>query len=93
MKNDMVIEKNQVFMRTASEIAAAGKEHLPSEFISSEHMIYSSPATLAFNSPGAQGFGVKRAALALPESVMLLVAPGCCGRNTSGMMDLPEYRF
>ncbi len=92
MKNDMVIEKNQVFMRTASEIAAAGKEHLPSEFISSEHMIYSSPATLAFNSPGAQGFGVKRAALALPESVMLLVAPGCCGRNTSGMMDLPEYR-
>ena len=55
-------------------------------------MIYSSPATLAFNSPGAEGFGVKRAGLAIPGSVMLLVAPGCCGRNTSLVSALPAYK-
>ena len=43
--------------------------------ISGKHLIYSSPATLAFNSPGAEGFGVKRAGLAVPDSIMLIVAP------------------
>ena len=43
-------------------------------FQSGEHLIYSSPATLAFNSPGAEGFGVKRAGLAVPGSIMLIVA-------------------
>ena len=59
---------------TAQQLAEMGKEEIPSELISNTHLIYSSPATLAFNSPGAEGFGVKRAALAVPESVMLLVA-------------------
>lgn len=36
---------------------------------------------LHFNGPGAAGFGVKRAAMLLPESAMLLVAPSCCGRH------------
>lgn len=36
---------------------------------------------LHFNGPGASGFGVKRTAMLLPESVMLLVAPPCCGRH------------
>ena len=55
------------------------------------HLIYSSPATLAFNSPGAEGFGVKRAGLSIPGSVMLIVSPGCCGRNTSSISTLPGY--
>ena len=59
--------------------------------IKPKETIYSSPATLAFNSPGAEGFGVKRAGLAIPDSVMLLVAPGCCGRNTSLISRMPEY--
>ena len=59
--------------------------------ISGKHLIYSSPATLAFNSPGAEGFGVKRAGLAVPDSIMLIVAPGCCGRNTSLISSMPEY--
>ncbi len=67
---------------TAGELAERGKENIPAELQPSKHLIYSSPATLAFNSPGAQGFGVKRAGLAVPGSVMLLVSPGCCGRNT-----------
>ncbi len=46
---------------------------------------------MAFNSPGAEGFGVKRAGLAIPDSVMLIVAPGCCGRNTSLISRMPEY--
>ena len=70
---------------SARELALLGKENIPSELQSSKNLIYSSPATLAFNSPGAQGFGVKRAGLAVPESVMLLVSPGCCGRNTAAL--------
>lgn len=76
---------------TAAELAARGPEDLPDELVSNRHLIYSSPATLAFNSPGAEGFGVKRAGLAIPGSVMLVVAPGCCGRNTSLISDMPAY--
>ncbi len=36
---------------------------------------------LHYNSPGASGFGVKRTGLLLPEALMLMVAPGCCGRH------------
>ncbi len=75
---------------TAKELAAMGKD-IPDELRSSRHLIYSSPATLAFNSPGAQGFGVKRAGLAVPGSVMLLVSPGCCGRNTTLLTERKEY--
>ena len=77
---------------TAEEVARRGMDNLPDELVSSRHLIYSSPATLAFNSPGAEGFGVKRAGLAIPGSVMLLVAPGCCGRNTSLVSDMPAYK-
>ena len=77
---------------TAEEIARRGMDDLPDELVSNRHLIYSSPATLAFNSPGAEGFGVKRAGLAIPGSVMLLVAPGCCGRNTSLVSDMPAYK-
>ena len=76
---------------TAAALAAAGFEHLPDMFVSGRHLVYSSPATLAYNSPGAEGFGVKRAGLAIPGSVMLLVAPGCCGRNTSLVSEMPAY--
>ena len=76
---------------TVAEVAERGPDHLPDELVSSRHLIYSSPATLAFNSPGAEGFGVKRAGLAIPGSVMLVVAPGCCGRNTSLISNMPAY--
>ena len=76
---------------TAKALAERGRDKLPPELQSGCHLIYSSPATLAFNSPGAEGFGVKRAGLAIPDSVMLLVAPGCCGRNTSLISRMPEY--
>lgn len=81
----------EAFSITAEELVLLGKEALPEELISNKHLIYSSPATLAFNSPGAQGFGVKRAGLAIPGSVMLLVAPGCCGRNTTILSELGGY--
>lgn len=76
----------------ARELAEMGREHIPDWFSTKKHLIYSSPATLAFNSPGAEGFGVKRAALSIPGSVMLVVAPGCCGRNTSGITEIPGYK-
>ena len=78
---------------TTRELSRRGRGNLPSELQSGCHLIYSSPATLAFNSPGAEGFGVKRAGLAIPDSVMLLVAPGCCGRNTSLISRMPEYDY
>ena len=83
--------ERQAFSITAGELAARGKENIPSEMKSREQLLYSSPATLAFHSPGAQGFGVKRAALSVPGSVELLVSPGCCGRNTAALSE-PEYR-
>lgn len=83
---------SEAFFKTAKELAETGLAGLPAELKSSEHLIYSSPATLSFNSPGAKGFGVKRAGLAVPDSVMLLVSPGCCGRNTSLFRSAPEYR-
>lgn len=64
---------------------------IPPELLTSTQLIYSSPATLAFNSPGAEGFGVKRAGLAVPGSIMLLVAPGCCGRNTRLLSEVKGY--
>lgn len=76
---------------TAAQLAARGSGDIPKELNSSTHLIYSSPATLAFNSPGAEGYGVKRAGLAVPGSVMLIVSPGCCGRNTSAISRMPGY--
>ena len=76
---------------TAGELSARGREDIPPALRSTEHLIYNSPASLLFNSPGAEGYGVKRAGLSVPESVMLLVAPGCCGRNTSLISAMPEY--
>ena len=77
---------------TAAQIAELGKDNIPSELLSGRGLVYSSPATLAYNSPGAEGFGVKRAGLAVPESVMLIVSPGCCGRNTSIVSSMPQYK-
>lgn len=79
---------NQAYYITVASLAERGFENLPEELNSAKHMIYSSPATLDYNSPGAKGFGVKRAGLAIPGSVMLLVAPGCCGRNTALLNEL-----
>lgn len=85
------MNKQDAFYITATDLADGGIEGVPSEFKSQDHLIYSSPAALSFNSPGAQGFGVKRAGLAVPGSVMLLVAPACCGRNTTMLAELGSY--
>lgn len=82
---------NSTYFITADDLAKRGRDSIPNELVSTEHLIYSSPATLAFNSPGAQGFGVKRAGLAIPGSVMLLVSPGCCGRNTTMLSEMGGY--
>ncbi len=76
---------------TARELAKELPGHVPDEYNTAKHLVYSSPATLAFNSPGAEGFGVKRAGLSIPGSVMLIVSPGCCGRNTSEITKLKGY--
>jgi nitrogenase molybdenum-cofactor synthesis protein NifE len=76
---------------SVKSLSEAGPAEIPQEVLSNRHLVYSSPATLSYNSPGAQGFGVKRAGLVLPESVMLLVSPGCCGRNTTILGDTGGY--
>ncbi|MBQ7738944.1 MAG: hypothetical protein IJT59_04765 [Desulfovibrionaceae bacterium] len=73
------------FFVSAQTLSQTDPKDWPKDLISSQNLIYSSKATLAFNSPGAEGFGVKRAALTMPESVLLLFSPGCCGRNTSAI--------
>lgn len=91
MNNRILNNPGEAYCITAAELSRAGWDGLPDELVSNRHLIYSSPATLAFNSPGAQGFGVKRAGLSIPGSVMLLVAPGCCGRNTTILSELGGY--
>ena len=81
----------EAYYCTVKELNKLGRDAIPAQLRSNTHLIYSSPATLAFNSPGAEGFGVKRAGLAVPDSIMLIVAPGCCGRNTSLISSMPEY--
>mgnify|MGYP000113856370 CR=1 FL=1 len=51
--------KKKAYFATAEELERLGPEAIPPQMISGKHLIYSSPATLAFNSPGAEGFGVK----------------------------------
>ena len=85
------MQKEKPVFYTAAELTARGSNDIPRELVSTTHLIYSSPATLAFNSPGAEGYGVKRAGLAVPGSVMLIVSPGCCGRNTSAISRMPGY--
>ena len=83
--------KQEAYFCTVKELNELGKNKIPQQLISHTHLIYSSPATLAFNSPGAEGFGVKRAGLAVPDSIMLIVSPGCCGRNTSVLSSMRAY--
>lgn len=45
----------KAYFCTAEELEQRGKDNLPKQFQSGEHLIYSSPATLAFNSPGQKG--------------------------------------
>ena len=80
--------KSEAEYFTAKELAERGFENLPDLYKNDTHLIYSSPASLGFNSPGAEGFGVKRAGLTIPGSVMLIVSPGCCGRNTSELIKI-----
>ena len=76
---------------TAADLAARGAADIPAELQTDTNLIYNSPAALDFNSPGAQGFGVKRAGLAIPDSIMLLISPGCCGRNTRAIAAADKF--
>ena len=82
---------SEAISHTVRELWEMGKNNIPQDMVSNTRLIYSSPATLAFNSPGAEGFGVKRAGLSVPGSVMLIVSPGCCGRNTSSISTMKGY--
>lgn len=75
----------------AARLAEKGNAGLPDELRTDKHLICNTPAAIDFNSPGAQGFGVKRAGLAIPESIMLLVSPACCGRNTAALQGEGHY--
>ena len=83
---------SQPYAITVQDLVRRGKDRIPEELLSSEHLIYNSPAALAFNSPGAQGFGVKRAGLSIPGSIMLLIGPSCCGRNTTILGEQGGYQ-
>ncbi|MCE5202543.1 MAG: nitrogenase component 1 [Synergistaceae bacterium] len=61
------------FFATIKELAVRRQGGLMNQTVPRCHLHY--------NSPGASGFGVKRTGLLLPEAMMLMVAPGCCGRH------------
>lgn len=79
------------FSISVKELWELGPDKIPDPFIPNCHLIYSSPQTLAYNSPGALGFGTKRAGLTIPESAMLLVSPSCCGRNSTILSQTEGY--
>ena len=70
---------------TVKELFERGRDNIPNELLKDTHLILNSLAAIDFNSPGAEGFGVKRAGLSVPGSIMLLVSPSCCGRNTAAL--------
>ena len=45
--------RQEAYFCTVKELDELGKNNIPRQLISHTHLIYSSPATLAFNSPGA----------------------------------------
>ena len=63
----MSLMKREAIFYTAREVMERGKDNIPAELLSGNNLVYSSPATLAYNSPGAEGFGVKRAGLSVPD--------------------------
>ena len=48
----------EAYYVTVRDLLFREDESIPTEMQSGENLIYSSPATLSYNSPGAQGFGV-----------------------------------
>ena len=80
----------EAYFITTKELAEAGRDNIPEELISSKHLIYSSPATLAYNSPGAQGFGVKRAGLAIPVGYAF-VSTGLLWKEYNDLSELGGY--
>ena len=56
--------RQEAYFCTVKELNELGKDKIPQQLISHTHLIYSSPATLAFNSPGAEGFGSPSGGLA-----------------------------
>ena len=90
MKAEKQKSGKEAFFCTTKELSRLGLEQIQTQFQS--HKTDSQfIATPAFNSPGAEGFGVKRAGLAVPDSIMSIVAPKCCGRNTSIDHSMKEY--
>ena len=59
----------EAYYCTVKELNKLGRDAIPAQLRSNTHLIYRSQATLALNSPGAEGFGVKRAGLAVPDSI------------------------
>ena len=78
--------KKEAYFATAEELARNGLEAIPPQMISGKHLIYSSPATLAFNSPGAEGFG----GVLCIETGGPTPGLGCAGRGIIATFQLLE---
>jgi len=60
---------------TVRDLAGSRSKSLYAETIPGCHLHY--------NAPGDSGFGIKRTSLLIPESVLLMVSPACCGRHAT----------
>ena len=49
---------SRAYYCTVKELNELGKENIPDQFKSNMHLIYSSQASLSFNSTGGEGFVV-----------------------------------
>ena len=76
--------RQEAYFCTVKELDKLGKNNIPQQLISHTHLIYSSPATLAFNSPGAEGFGVKHAGCGKENRAYESGARECGHENRKG---------
>ena len=49
----MIMTERKPYAITVQDLVARGRDDIPAELVTSTHLIYNSPAALAFNSPGA----------------------------------------
>lgn len=65
--------------KTAAELLALPASDAPRRLFEGCHLHY--------NGPGSSGFGVKRTAMLMPETAMLMVSPMGCGRSGTAVAE------
>lgn len=78
--------RQEAYFCTVKEMDELGKNNIPRQLISHTHLIYSSPATLAFTLREQKDLVSNVQVWRFRILLMLTAPPGCCGRNTPSLV-------